>query len=142
MSLVKSLTPNKKIIFDGIEIIAKDAKPLLVNPSTGKVAFFLEVPEENATWDQLYKLKDNTAPIEYYEQDVYIDEETREIVQLGEWTLKNVYYDYDSGDYTSKYENGVYECKIARLTEEERRARKMQADLAYMACLFGVELSV
>ena len=143
---VMRANPNVKIVFGGVEIHAMYARPIY-KEARQKVVFEVIAREEDVTEADLKKLKTNTAPIEYYVQSVIIDDETGEILELGEWELKATYDGYDSGEYASSYENGIYKCWVTRKGETERKVgrlqekiNKLEADNAYIAIMANVAL--
>ena len=135
-----------KIIFGGTEIPVIRAVPRYMDGKQ-KVVFEVKAREENVTEAELKKLKTNTAPIECYCRNVIIDDETGGVLETGEWELKDTYDGYDSGEYASSYENGVYTCWVTRKGETERAVdrlgeemRRHEADVAYISVMTGVAL--
>lgn len=127
-----------KLVFGANEIMVSSVYAYAY--SNSKVVLRVSMPEEYGDESTLHQLKDNTAPIKYYERRQIVNEETGQMVETDEWDLKHTYEGYDSGEYVSSYENGVYKCEVTRLGEIERTVRQTAADVAYLGIMSGVAL--
>lgn len=132
---------QRKIKFGNTEILVLNAYPHNLTPGDRRpfVVFEISAREEDTNEETLKLLKDNTGPIEYYETIDTVDEEGN-VIEGTEFVLKHTYDGYDSGEYVSKYRNGVYEVEVTRLGEIERTVRQTAADVAFLACMSGVNL--
>jgi hypothetical protein len=128
---------QKKIKFGNTEIIVKNCYPFKY--STGKIVLRVTANEADADEATLKMLKNNTAPIEYYETVDSVDEEGNTI-EGDEFVLKNTYEGYETGEYVSSYKDGVYEVEVTRLGETEKAIKQNAADIEYLALMAGVEL--
>lgn len=128
---------NRKIVFGDTEILVESAGAIM---SSGKTVLEIVAKEENATEEMLKQLKYNREPIEYYEQEASVDEDTGMALEEGEWSKKNTYLDYDSGDYASSYRGGLYTCWVTRMGEMERGLKKVRADIARISEMSGISL--
>lgn len=127
-----------KIVFGGNEILVSSVYAYAY--SNSKVVLRVFMPEEYGDESRLHLLKDNTAPIEYYERKLIQGEKTGEVVEIDEWELKATYDNYDSGEYVSGYKDGVYSCEVTRVGETEKAIRRNTADIAYLGIMSGVAL--
>lgn len=132
---------QRKIKFGSTEILVQNAYPHNLTPGDRRPMVVMEISarEEDTDEETLKLLKDNTGPIEYYETVDTQDEEGN-VIEGTEFVLKHIYEGYDSGEYVSKYRNGVYEVQVTRLGEIERLVRQTAADVAYLGIMSGVNL--
>lgn len=128
---------QKKIKFGATEIKVTSVYPFKY--SSGKVVLRVSAREEDTDEATLKLLKDNAAPIKYYETVDTQDEEGN-IIEGTEFILKHTYEGYESGEYVSSYKDGVYEVEVTRLGEIERTVRQTAADVEYLAVMSGVNL--
>lgn len=132
---------QRKIKFGNTEIVVLQSYPYNITPGDRypRVVLRVSAREEDTDEATLKLLKTNTLPIEYYETVDTKDEEGN-IIEGTEFVLKNTYEGYDSGEYVSKYKEGVYEVEVTRLGEIERAVRQTAADVAYLSIMSGVLL--
>lgn len=132
---------QRKIKFGNTEILVLEAYPYNITPGDRypRVVLRVSAREEDTDEETLKLLKTNTLPIEYYETVDTRDEEGN-IIEGTEFVLKNTYEGYDSGEYVSKYRDGVYEVEVTRLGEIQRTVLQTAADVAFLACMSGVNL--
>ena len=128
---------QKKIKFGNTEIMATNCYPFKY--SNGKVVLRVSASEADTNEATLKLLKTNTSPIEYYET-VDIVNEDGTVTEGTEFTLKNTYEGYESGEYVSSYKDGIYEAEVTRLNETEKAVKQNSANIEYLAIMNGIEL--
>ena len=129
-------TQKIKFTANGItkEIEVQGCYPYLENSTTGKVVLVITAKEEDASAADLEVLKDNVSgEVEFYERT--IDGEL-----VGEWELKQVYTDYNSGEIRTSYQNGMREARVTRVDGIVKAQRQDRADIEYIAIMADIEL--
>ena len=109
---IEENTMIKKIKFGDNEIIVKSLYPYRYDYGKGKEVLKITISEDDASFDDIKKLKGFEDPIYYYEAD----------------NLKQP-YEYYSVDFSCQYSNGEYSVELTRLSETDRLLRKMQDQL-------------
>lgn len=126
---------TQKIKFDNKEIEVQGCYPYLISQTTGKVVLRIAANETDTTFDNLHALKDNTSgKIEYYERTV------NEEGLAGEWELKTVYEDYNSGEVEIAYQGGQYKAEVTRVNGIVKEQAQQRADIDYIAAMSDIPM--
>lgn len=102
----------KKIKFGDNELIVSNVYPYRYDYGKGNEVLRIDIPENNASFDDVKELDGLEEPIYYYENDI----------------LKQPYEHY-SADFSCQYSNGIYSVELKRLNETERIVRKLKEEV-------------
>lgn len=121
------------------EIEVKGVYPYLLPGQYGKVVLRMTISEEDATYEDIYSLKNCTGIIEQYNRTVTVDPETSEEV-VGEWEKVDTFEDYNSGEISIGYQNGQYSADLTRVSKYERQIEQNAADIEYLSIMADIPL--
>lgn len=118
---------TQKIKFGNKNIEVQGCYPYLVSTVTGKVVLKITANEADTTFEELHSLADNeSGEIEFYIR------EASEQGLMGDWELKTIYEDYNSGDVHIAYQNGVYDVEVTRVDGVVKEQAKLRADVDFL----------
>jgi hypothetical protein len=110
------------------QIEVKGVYPYQLPNSGGKVVLRMTIAEEDATYDDIYSMKNCTGVIEQYERTIAVDPETGEET-AGEWVKKNTLEGYGSGEIVIGYQNGQFSADLTRVGRYEQMVEQNKADI-------------
>lgn len=98
----------------------------------------VQASEDVVSLSDLWALKYNTAGrVEYYERTIITSDDSTD---TGEWELKSIFENYNSGEIKESYEDSIYTVQIKRIGALDIQAMQTRADVDYIALMEGIEL--